>query len=302
MSKTNHQKGLSLEFADNLKPQEIVKIALEREDFDSMYVLYSGGKDSSVTLDFIRKQFPKQFKGAVFTNVGLGSQGTRQFVIDYCHRKDIPLFLTYPKEEHNFYHTALNKGFATKGSHRIWMGYLKYHSWYYFIRDYARKTKGQNPIYISGVRKKESKQRDQIKNYTREPIDKNATMTFARPMFFQNGVQLWDYFLENNLEKTPTYEWLNRSGECYCGAYTEPWDLQMMKTHDRFAFDTIQWMEEQIKLLGTEYAKRHWMWGEVKHSTEDIENQMTLDDYLILDDGVKLSLNDDLCGESCIVQ
>lgn len=294
---------MSLQQTDvKLTSKEITDIAIEQGKFDSLYVLFSGGKDSSCVLDYTRKNYPKKFKGAVFTNVGVGSQATRKFVIDYCHRQNIPLFMTYPKEENNFYHIALRKGFATKGSHRIWMGYLKFHSWYYFMRDYARKVEELNPFYISGVRKSESKQRKDIKNYTRTPIDKNATMTFARPFFHMTGQDLWNYYYEHQLEKTPTYEWLNRSGECYCGAYTEPWDLMMMKTHDSLAYNTIGWIEKQILSFGTPYAKLHWKWGEVKKSTEDIDNQNTLDDFMVLDDGIRLSLQDDLCGESCIAQ
>jgi len=213
----------------------------------------------------------------------------------------VPLYMTWNVDERrSFTNLVLEHGFATKGSHRIWMGYLKFQSWFYFMRDYVRTVKGENAGFISGVRKSESKQRKDIKKYTRSPVDKNATMVFIKPFLYKDGRQLWDYFLDNKLEKTPTYEWLNRSGECYCGAYTEPWDLQMMKTHDPLAYKTIGWLTEQIKIRGTDEAKRNSMWGENKNSIEGINSQLTFDSFVA--DGQEIKINDDYCGESCIAQ
>jgi 3'-phosphoadenosine 5'-phosphosulfate sulfotransferase (PAPS reductase)/FAD synthetase len=282
---------MTLQYKQELEPKEIVNMAIKQYSLEKLYVLFSGGKDSVCVLHFIATNFPDKFAGAVFTNTGLGSQETRKFVIDYCKKMGWKLYLTYPQENERFQKIMLQNGFATPGSHRIWMGYLKYHAWYYFSK--WRKKENEKMAFISGVRKKESRQRAKIKAYARKPVDVNATMVFVKPFLYKNGVELWDYFIENKLKKTPVYEWLNRSGECYCGAFTQPGDLKLMQKHDPFAFETIRRYEKLIQENGTDVAKKNCKWGEHNQATDDIINQTLLDSFIKTDE--------DYCGESCMV-
>ena len=282
---------MTLQYKQELEPKEIVSMAIKQYSLEKLYVLFSGGKDSVCVLHFIATNFPDKFAGAVFTNTGLGSQETRKFVIDYCKKMGWKLYLTYPQENERFQKIMLKNGFATPGSHRIWMGYLKYHAWYYFSK--WRKKENEKMAFISGVRKKESRQRAKIKGYARKPVDVNATMIFVKPFLYKSGVELWDYFIENKLKKTPVYDWLNRSGECYCGAFTQPGDLKVMQKYDPLAFDTIKYYEKLIKKNGTDVARKNSKWGEHNQSTNDIINQTLLDNFIKIDD--------DYCGESCTV-
>jgi len=284
---------MTLQYKQELEPKEIVNIAIKQYSLDKLYVLFSGGKDSVCVLHFIATNFPDKFAGAVFTNTGLGSQETRKFVINYCKEMGWKLYLTYPQEKERFQKIMLKNGFATPGSHRIWMGYLKYHAWYYFSK-WRKKELNENMAFISGVRKKESKQRNKIKAYTKKPTDVNATMVFIKPFLYKNGVELWDYFIENNLKKTPVYDWLNRSGECYCGAFTQPGDLKLMQKYDPFAFETIRRYEKLIQENGTDVAKKNCKWGEHNQTTDDIINQTLLDGFIKTDE--------DYCGESCLIE
>ena len=282
---------MTLQYKQELEPKEIVSMAIKQYSLEKLYVLFSGGKDSVCVLHFIATNFPDKFAGAVFTNTGLGSQETRKFVIDYCKKMGWKLYLTYPQENERFQKIMLKNGFATPGSHRIWMGYLKYHAWYYFSK--WRKKENEKMAFISGVRKKESRQRAKIKGYARKPVDVNATMIFVKPFLYKSGVELWDYFIENKLKKTPVYDWLNRSGECYCGAFTQPGDLKVMQKYDPLAFDTIKYYEKLIKKNGTDVARKNSKWGEHNQSTNDIINQTLFDNFIKIDD--------DYCGESCTV-
>ena len=273
---------MTLQYKQELEPKEIVSMAIKQYSLEKLYVLFSGGKDSVCVLHFIATNFPDKFAGAVFTNTGLGSQETRKFVIDYCKKMGWKLYLTYPQENERFQKIMLKNGFATPGSHRIWMGYLKYHAWYYFSK--WRKKENEKMAFISGVRKKESRQRAKIKGYARKPVDVNATMIFVKPFLYKSGVELWDYFIENKLKKTPVYDWLNRSGECYCGAFTQPGDLKVMQKYDPLAFDTIKYYEKLIKKNGTDVARKNSKWGEHNQSTNDIINQTLLDNFIKIDD------------------
>jgi len=289
------QKESELVWLEPQKPNEIMDEAIKKYSLDKVYVLLSGGKDSVCVAHFIATNYPDQFGGCVFTNTGLGSQATRKFVIEYCKKMGWKLFMTWAvADRERFYSILMRWGFATEGNHRIWMGYLKQHTWYYFLRE--RIMKSEKCAFISGVRKKESKFRNKSRQYTKKPVDDNKGQIYIKPFLYKNGSQLWDYYNKHELEKSPVYEWLNRSGECHCGAFVEAWDLKMLEKHDPLAFETIKWYEKQIDLHGSPEAKRRNRWGKhYKASTKDITNQKTLDELF----NKEVQINDDYCGESC---
>lgn len=270
-------------------PKQIMDEAIEKYDLDTLYVLYSGGKDSGCVLHWTATNYPKLFNkgGAVFTNVGLGARETREFAVDYCHRMNYKLTMTWPKENERFYPTLLKYGWASPQTHRAWMGVLKQHSWYWLMRE--AQQRGEKAAFVSGVRKKESAARKFQKKYTRTPINTDGKQIYVKPFHYKNGTQLWDYYNEFDVEKSPVYTWLNRSGECYCGAYLKNWELKMIEKYDPFAFETIKYYEKQIKLHGSPKAKKYWRYGGF-NTTDEIEQQTTFDDF-----------KEELCGESCVV-
>jgi len=313
-------------------PTQIMDGAIKKYNLDSLWVLLSGGKDSVCVADFIAKNYPKQFKGVVFTNTGLGAQETRKFVLSYCKEKGWPLQMTWANQDHDRFINVIRKyGFAGPGNHGMWMGFLKYHAWYYFMKQ--RLKMGEKACFISGVRKKESIQREKIKKYTKFPVDVDGKQIFIKPFLYKNGTQLWEYFNEHDMKKSKVYEWLNKSGECYCGAHAMDFELKLLEIYDRLAFDTIKHYEQVIKdtraycILvsgATETQIQNWChqirvphlkdkleeyqkqiarltlydtWG-AGPSTKDIENQ-TLMDQWVSESGIKV--NEDYCGESCEV-
>lgn len=288
-----------LEWYEPETPEKIMMDAIERYSLDKLYVLFSGGKDSSCVAHYIATNYPDKFGGVVFTNTGLGAQDTRKFVLDYCKKMGWPLWFTWSDKRKRFVDVLLEYGWAFPGNHRQWMGYLKFHSWYYFGTD--RIKKGERMAFISGVRKSESRARAKVKKYTKSPIDTYGKVVFIKPFLFKNGKQLWDYFIENDLEKSPVYEWLNRSGECHCGAHAQDWDLKLIERYDPFAFETIKFYEKLIIEKGTDNAKRYNKWGgHFKQSTNDVINQTLLENFF--EEKEHLTFNEDYCGESCIIE
>jgi 3'-phosphoadenosine 5'-phosphosulfate sulfotransferase (PAPS reductase)/FAD synthetase len=272
-------------------PEEIYEDLIDL-GFTSFYVLVSGGRDSfSVahkTKEYLDENYPGYFKGAVFTNTGIASQITRKFTIDYCKELGIPLNMTWARKP--YYDIVMEKGFPGAGSHKIIMGYLKFHAWYYFWR-YVTKELGQKACFISGVRKKESMMRDKRKFYSKKPIDVNAMMTFGKPFLYKNGAQLVEYHIKNGLKKTPAYDLFDKSGECWCGCFYNNWELKMIEKHDPFLFSTIKWLESQLQKHGTKEAKKFPYWGR-SVGADYSELQTTLD----------FNFNEDYCGESCEIQ
>ncbi len=279
-------------WAEPKSPNEIMDEAISKYKLEKVYVLFSGGKDSVCVAHFIATNYPKLFGGCVFTNTGLSSNATRRFVIDYCKEMNWKLHMTWPSENERYYKVVMKHGFARQGNHRLVMGYIKYHTWYYFLRE--RILKGEKCAFISGVRKRESMIRNKRRLFTKSPVDnKSRFELFIKPFLYKNGTQLWEYYNKHGLKKTPVYEWLNKSGECLCGSFTETWELKMLEKFDPLSFNTIKWMEKQLKKYGTKEAQKYSKWGakqlsndnQVGQSTDDVEQQSTMEDY---------------CGESCM--
>ncbi len=284
-----------LVWLEPISPKEIIEDELiKRHKKDKFYVLYSGGQDSACVVDYIAKNYPENFGGAVFTNTGIASANTRQFVLEYHKQMGWPLEMTWARK--SFYDIVMSKGFPGPGSHKIIMGYLKFHSWYYYWKQKIKK--GEKACFISGVRKKESVARDRIKFYSKKPIDVTATMTFAKPFLYKNGTQLQEYFIKEGLKKSPNYGIFGKSSECWCGCFYNDWELKMLEKEDPFVFGTIQWLESQLKLHGTKEAQKFPKWGRSVGANYSLL-QNTLDDFI---PGVTDSINDDYCGESCSVE
>jgi 3'-phosphoadenosine 5'-phosphosulfate sulfotransferase (PAPS reductase)/FAD synthetase len=280
---TNSNQNLT--WLEPQTPDEIIKDVLDL-GFNKFYVLLSGGRDSFSVAHYMKENYPDQFAGAVFTNTGIASQMTRQFVINYCKELNIKLEMTYARK--SYYDIVMNKGFPGAGSHKIIMGYLKFHAWYYHIKEKWKQN--EKACYISGVRKKESMMRNKIRFYTKKPIDVNAMMTFAKPFLYKNGSQLIEYHVKNGLKKSPAYNLFDKSGECWCGCFYNNWELKAIETHDPFLFNTIKWLESELQRVGTKEAKKFPKWGR-SVGADYSELQTTLD----------FDFNEDYCGESCEV-
>ncbi len=263
-------------------PEEIIQDLIENHKKTNFYVLFSGGKDSVCTAHYIATNYPENFKGVVFTNTGISSTMTRKFVIDYCKEMGWKLHMTWARKP--YYDIVMEHGFPNPGAHKIIMGYLKFQSWYYFLRD-IKKTS----CFISGVRKKESWVRNKIRFYTKKPIDISAQLTFCKPFLYKNGNQLMEYFIKNGLKKTPAYDYFDKSGECWCGCFYNEWELKMIETHDPILFGQIRWLEQQLQKYGTKEAKKFPHWGR-SVGADYSEMQSTLGDF-----------NEEYCGESCVI-
>ena len=278
-----------LTWLEPLSPKEIIEDELvKKHKIEKFYPLYSGGQDSGCIVDFCFRNYPEYTENAVFTCTGIGSPITRKFAINYMNEMGRKLELTWSRKP--YYDIVMNTGFPSAGAHRIIMGYLKFQSWYYYLK--PKLKKGEKACFISGVRKKESMVRDKIKFYSKKPIDVNATLTFCKPFLYKNGSQLQEYFIKNGVKKSPAYDFFGKSGECWCGCFYNEWELKMLEKEDPFVFNTIKWLENQVQLNGTKEAKKHPHWG--RSVGADISKQQTTMS--------EFEINEDYCGESCVVE
>ena len=275
------QDNQLLAYYEPRTPESIIEEAISKYNVGKFYCLFSGGKDSVCVADYVARNYPDYFGGVVFTVTGIGSKATEEFVKYYTDKRSWQLYKTYPKETETYEAWVLKYGFPGPANHHRIMGALKFHTWQRFVS----LMKFENPILISGVRKKESWARSKKRIYSKKPIDKSSNITFAKPFIYKNASQLWEYYKEYDLEKSPVYDWFNKSGECHCGSFAQRGELDFLNTYDKEIFNKIKTLENKIDLIGTKTAKKYNRWGH-SISTDDIKAQNKLDEY---------------CGESCVV-
>ena len=315
-------------------PKEIMEELIDDYKIEKFYPLYSGGQDSGAVGLYCIENYPEMIGSFVFTCTGIGSPMTRNFAVDYIENQ-LGFNLDFTWARKSYYDVVVKErhAFPSAGSHRIIMGYLKFHSWYYYMK--PKLQRGEKAAFISGVRKSESMVRNKKSFYTKKPIDINATLTFAKPYLWKNGSQIQELFIKNGGKKSKAYDYFNKSGECWCGCFYNDWELKMLEKYDPFLFQTIRWLESQVQkeiiqikkeIIPLETIQKdkkpsifnwdnsnqptvnekltklrkqlfdmetHSKWGGSVGADYSI-NQTTLDTF---DDTVKV--NEDYCGESC---
>ena len=261
-----------LTWIEEQTPEEIMEEAISK-GLNRFYCLYSGGQDSACTTHFIATNYPKQFAGVVHSETGVSLKQTREFVIRYCKEMGWPLTITYaPKRkrrpgpfgwEYSYENFCKEKGFPGPHLHQNVMGYLKYYGWRRFMIN--KKLTEPGCCLISGVRKKESLNREKFREYTKKRINYDGSMTFVLPFLYKNGIQMGRYFIENGLKKSPAYDMgFNISGECMCGSFANPWERLLIQRNDPDLFKRLVALEADVKKMGTWRAKHNTEWGKSK--------------------------------------
>ena len=269
-------------------PNEIMQEAIN-SGLKHFYVAYSGGKDSGVVLDVIAKNFPDYFKGVVFVNTGIATKATIDYIIEYCNKRKYKLFILRPEdvkrkiktirgdvgEEFSYEKLVLNYGFPQQTFHTVTMRHLKYFPLRKFI--YDRLELGETPCIVGGIRKNESARR---KMKWKKYFYNDGKMWFVSPIFFKDDSWVYNYFIKNDIKRSPVYDTLHISGDCLCGCFAKKEELKLLQMFHPEVFKDIKRIEKLVKEKGTEEAKKQTSWGIHNQTTESIESQSQLESFV----------------------
>lgn len=224
-------------------PFGIIHDAVNIHDVDSLYVGFSGGKDSAVVAHHASMNFPKIFKGCIFCDTGISVKEAKSFVIDYCREMGWKLFVVHPKR--TFETIVKEDGFPGPTVHTFIMRYLKYIPMRGFIQK-ARES-GQRPAVLSGVRQQESVRRGI--NATSE-VYKDGKLIFISPMLYKSDTWMYKYYMEQGLKRSPVYDTLHISGDCLCGCFSKPGEAKLVELFHPDTAKQIQALEKWRKSRG----------------------------------------------------
>jgi 3'-phosphoadenosine 5'-phosphosulfate sulfotransferase (PAPS reductase)/FAD synthetase len=214
----------------------------------ALYALYSGGNDSLVSTHFAMSHGAHE---VVHVCTGIGIPQTLEHVRQVCKDEGWPLRVLTPPDK-TYRDFVLKYGFPGPGSHRYAYSWLKERALRKLVRESKYGAKDRIGL-ITGVRVQESARR---MGYVKPVIRMGCTVWIA-PMFGHSKADNVRYIREHELPINPVTRILGMSGECLCGAFAQPNELEAkIRPHFPEVAAQIDALAEEARIAG-----KHCAWG-----------------------------------------
>ncbi|GAA4089854.1 phosphoadenosine phosphosulfate reductase family protein [Nonomuraea soli] len=252
------------------RSHDIIAEALDRYPIVARQVLFSGGNDSTVLLHLAHPYLDSSPHDAVVhVNTGIGIDETRQHVREVAHTWNLPLRELHPRDSYDdlvlgqvIARTGKNagirsvwKGFPGPAGHGVMYRRLKDEP---LQRNRAQivDTRGRSRkvLYLAGMRWGESERR--MRNAAE--IDQAGGIVWCSPLVHWTNAQMAEYRHTHRLPQNQVSAHLHMSGECLCGAFAKPGELDEIEFfYPRTAY-RIRSLEQRVRAAGIPACK----WGQ----------------------------------------
>lgn len=209
-------------------PNEIVARAIDLHRPTKTFVLSSGGNDS-LTLTHYAQAQGWNFDSVLHVNTGTGvCEGgrflTTDFLYEVCALWNLPLReLKPPKSfEDVFLNDPIIDGLPGPGMHHIAYNRLKERALRVFVREQKRHW-GDRIMFLTGIREDESMIR---MGYQESIIDRMGAQVWVNPIYRWTNEEMASYRSEHRIPENPVSQHLHMSGECLCGSFARPDELE----------------------------------------------------------------------------
>lgn len=212
--------------------REIVDRAFEEHDVCEAFVLTSGGNDSVVPLHLFKDD--PRITAAVHIDTGIRVPETEEHVRRVCSEFGVELLVYRAKEntrgdgssDPQVYEEIVKEhGFPGPSQHIIMYSKLKERQVRRLLRDYRQGRR--RVMLITGVRKSESVRRKR----NVEEIKRDRCQLWVAPVLNWSDSDMSLYRQHFDIPKNPVAEKLGMSGECLCGSYARPGELELIRSH-----------------------------------------------------------------------
>lgn len=227
-------------------------------------VLLSGGRDSTTVAHLFRHEATH----ILHVNTGTGIPATTQFVRDLAAEWNLPLIEVEPDDTYEALVLGEVKtkrtgedvwpgGFPGPGAHGTMFQRLKERA-----LDKARHELGiansrtVGALWIAGRRREESERRRHIPS-----VETDGTVTWVSPVLNWTSLDLTTYRKLHKVPVNPVTDHLHMSGECLCGAFAKPGELDEIRMFYPDVAERITNLEQRVAAAGFPTAVCRWGHG-----------------------------------------
>ncbi len=209
--------------------------------FKDIYVMFSGGRDSLVTLHLISEVLGKANVKALFIDTGISTPGLIEYVRDTCKRLNIELTVVKPR--YDFFKLVKAKGFPI--IKRRWCKeYLKIRP----LKEWISRKDVKDVVLVTGIRRDESWMKSRAFKLYYHP--KFKTTTYA-PIFEWSKSDVINYLGEYGLEECPLYKTYGKAYDCWCTVYKSPSDFAVLALNNPEFFRKFVEAEKELRKGGS---------------------------------------------------
>ena len=217
-------------------------------------VLYSGGNDSTVLTHLVRDRVDY----AVHANTTIGIEDTRQFVRDTCAQWGLELIER--RAPQSYRELVLERGFPGPAMHFKMYQRLKERALDQVRSELITHNRRERVMFIAGRRRDESQRRKNIPLFERD-----GSAIWASPLAMWTKLDMNTYrLMQGDVPVNPVSENLHMSGECLCGAYAKPDELEEVRFWYPGVADEIDMLMAEVRAAGHKAPFDTWGHGEGK--------------------------------------
>lgn len=208
---------------------------LLRGNYAHHYVLFSGGKDSLVTLNLVKDASKRHGKKviAVHADTTVGLPCSIKYVKKICRLLKVELAVVRPRVD--YFELAERWGLprfrARWCCHALKIGP---------VNEYLKYRQGDK-IVFDGIRAEESKQRAKV-----ELLEHNKKLGYlmCHPLLYWSSGDVKMYLEKSSLPINPAYaQGFRRASECWCGVFKDPSEFELLFFHYPSLFNRLLELE-----------------------------------------------------------
>lgn len=208
-----------------------------------IYAGFSGGNDSLALAHWMMVNIPGT--ELFHINTGIGIQATTDFACDTAAKYGWPLTVIRSKEDcgEDYGDWVRKHGFPGPHMHNHMFNRLKGRAVELLVR--RAKTKRMDKILLAtGVREDESIRR---MGYKGREINRRGAQVWVNPIYWWPTWRRDEYLMEHQIRRNPISARLGISGECLCGAFAHPGELERVRAVDPGVAAWIDALHEEVK-------------------------------------------------------
>lgn len=230
-----------------------------------VFGLFSGGHDS-FSSSYVASLHPNFF-GCAHIDTGIGIEATRQYVMDTCEARNWKL--AYYKATENqqangkydpiiYEDIVVKNGFPGPAAHGKMYIQLKERALCRLERDFGANCRGRvkkRVLYVGGCRRQESVRR--MANVDIKKID--GRRIWVNPIYDWSKLDTSLCLEYANQERNMVVDLIHKSGECLCGAFAKPGELEELNQWEitRPAYEEIKRLQKLVPAeLGCVWGQR----------------------------------------------